>query len=546
MSASGAFTFVLHGHLPYQPDPRRWSHGDTALYEVIAESYLPLLRTLYDLKQAAVPARLSICLSPTLVEQMGDDAVIKRLNHYLDEQIDAARHDVAYFGPESGDTAEPHLDYLAGWHLDWYTKIKTALNERFQDDLVGAFRGLQDEGIIEIVATAATHAYLPLLGHDSAITAQIKTGLASYQRVFGRTPEVFWLPECGYRPGLEDFLVREGLRVIYVEPHMMTHTPAIGVAAGDVRGPLNTIKLRYMIPWSQTNPNDGVTTVQAYQLESAPELAIIGRDDRATMQVWGAINGYPRDVDYRESQRRFGLSDLPYWRITGDLVDPHDKDYYHPDWARYKVEQHAEHFAHMIGDMIRDYHDSTGNYGLISTHIDARLFGHWWFEGSRWLGLVLRHLASTETIDLMTTTAYLDAHPAQQSIELAEGSWGTGGGHFIWNNPANDWLWPLIHEAEARMETLVKAADAPSDDEAALLTQAARELLLLQSADWPLMMTLHEDGAYALERFNDHLERFNRLADSLESGTPDRSLADAYWEIDHLFPDVDYRVFDVS
>ena len=304
--------------------------------------------------------------------------------------------------------------------------------------------------------------------------------------------------------------------------------------------------MRYLIPWTQANPNEGVTTVQAYKLESAPELAVIGRDDRATTQVWGAINGYPRDVDYREPQRRFGLSDLPYWRITGDLVDPHDKDYYHPDWARYKMEQHAEHFAHMIGDMIRDYHDSTGNYGLISTHIDARLFGHWWFEGSRWLSMVLRHLADTETIDLVTTSTYLDAQPAQQTIELTEGSWGTGGGHFIWNNPVNDWIWPLIHDAEARMEALVAAADTPGDDEAALLAQAARELLLLQSADWPLMLTLHEDRAYALERFNDHLERFNTLADSLESGTPDRALADRYWEIDHLFPDIDYRVFDVS
>ena len=317
MSALGAFTFVLHGHLPYSPVPTRWPYGETITYALISKAYIPLLQTLYDLKDEGIDYKLAICLTPTLLEQLANPAVIEQLNLYLDEKIAAAERDTLYFSEESGPPVDSHLKYLAEWYVGWYSQVKTDLNELCDQDLVGAFRRLQDEGYIEIIATAATSAYLPLLGHESAIAAQIKTGLASYEQFFGRRPEAFWLPECGYRPGLEEHLVREGLKVFFAEPHMITNTPPIGVAAGDVHGPLNTVKQRYMIPRMLTEVPQGKTTIQPYKLRGAPDLVVIGRDDRATMQVWGAINGYPGDVDYREPGRRYGTNNLQYWRVTG-------------------------------------------------------------------------------------------------------------------------------------------------------------------------------------------------------------------------------------
>lgn len=546
MSALGAFTFVLHSHLPYQPDPKRWAHAGKSFYETITETYLPLLHTLHDLKNKEVPFRLTMCLSPLLIEQLAKPAVIAQLKVYLEDRVAAARHDLAYFDPGSGTMPDPHLHYLAGQHLERYEWVQSLLQDSYAENLIEPFKTLHDEGYIELAATAATHAYLPLLGRESAVQAQVKAGLVHYEQVFGRPARVFWLPACGYRPGIEGVLVKAGLQAIFVEPHMITDTPPIGVAAGDVLGPFHDIKQQYLIPRVQPNPNTGLTSIQPYALKSAPELTLISRDDRATMQVWGAIHGYPIDVDYLEQGRHFGLSDLPYWRITGDLVDPHDKDQYHPDWAKYKVEQHAEHFAHMIGDMIREYADSTGQYGFISTHLETELFGHWWSEGVDWLGQVLRHLSHTPQVDLLTVSEYLEGHQAQATVDLAEGSWGTGGGHFIWQNPTSEWIWPLIHDAETRMQSLAAQGAGADADTAFVLAQAARELLLLQSSDWPLMMTLDEDRDYAVQCFNEHLERFTQLADSLDAGTPDRKLADSFWSLAQVFPDMEYGIFDES
>ncbi len=542
MSVLGALNLVLQGHQPYVTQRQ---HGEIGLYEVIHTTYLPLLKTLYDLHDNGIPFALTVCLSPVLAEQLTNPRVIDQFDAYLNKKIAAAQADIQFF--EDNDA---HLSYLADWYLRLFEQTRTWFHDRIERDIIGAFRQLQDAGVIEIATTAATHAYLPLLGHDSAITAQLKTGIATHTRLFGQAPSAIWLPECGYRFGLENFLIREQLTVMFCEPHMLVGGPPIGVAAGDVIGPLGIIKQHYALPDTDKRPETDRTTNQAYWLAAAQEqptnLAVIGRNDRATMQVWGALMGYPDDVDYRENKRRIGTSGLHYWRITGKDIDRHDKDNYHPDWATYKVDQHAEHFAHLIGDMVRDHQLNTGDFALISAHFDMRLFGEWWFEGSQWLGQVLKHLAQNETIELTTATTHIQKRPPQDSVQLAAGSWGMGGGDFTWDNPEVRWLWPPIHTAEARMEQLAAQFSKPSADEEQVLNQAARELLLLQSSDWAFLITARLDREYAIQTVGQHLEQFDKLANSLEAGEPAVELARAYWTQDPLFADIDYRVFDIS
>ena len=43
MPKLGAFTFVLHSHLPYARQAGRWPHGEEWLHEAAAETYVPLL-----------------------------------------------------------------------------------------------------------------------------------------------------------------------------------------------------------------------------------------------------------------------------------------------------------------------------------------------------------------------------------------------------------------------------------------------------------------------------------------------------------------------
>jgi 1,4-alpha-glucan branching enzyme len=565
VSSVGAFTFVLHSHLPYARLAGRWPHGEEWIHEAACETYVPLLSTLYDLLEEGLPFRLTLGITPVLAEQLADADVLEHFEQYLNERIALATHDMAYF--EAKDTANMHLRALAAWYRDWFSGVKSAFIDRFKRDIIGAYRRLQEAGCIEIITSAATHAYLPLLSRDTAIVAQLKTAVRSYERLFGCRPTGIWLPECAYRPayvtdggrqrpGLETFLADHGLRVFFSETHTITGGQPVGVAAGDVIGPYGYVKRRYVIPASPIplTPERPATTYKAYYVsetiaglkaEQHSNVVVIGRNNKTGMQVWSADWGYPGDFDYREFHKKAGTSGLQYWRVTAAKSDLADKDFYYPNWAAAKVDQHAEHFAHLVGDLLRGYHAETGEFGLIASNYDTELFGHWWFEGVTWLGKVLRHLAQDPEIELTTATAFIDQHPPTEILHIPEGSWGSNGTHFTWDNGDTHWMWGPIHEAEATMETLVVRYPSPTDDEEYVLNQAARELMLLQSSDWPFLVTTGQAREYAIQRYSQHLERFNKLVESVQGGHPDRALAERCWELDKVFPDIDYRWFSL-
>ncbi len=561
MDTVGAFTFVLHSHLPYARMAGRWPHGEEWLHEAASETYVPLLNALYDLREEGVPFHLTIGLTPILVEQLADRDVIDHLDAYLDEKIEKARGDIARF--EGAEQPNLHMAYLARWYTEWFENVKRSFDVRYRRDIVGAFKQLQDEGYVEIVTCAATHAYLPLLSRDSSIYGQIKTGVEAHKQHFGRAPRAIWLPECAYRPayidetgrtrpGIEHFLQEIGLGLFFSETHTIEGGQPVGVAAGDAIGPYGEIKRRYVIPMRAAIPPRPASTFLPYYVSDTAAgaqaaqhsgVAVIGRDNRTGMQVWSAEWGYPGDYDYREFHKRDGISGLQYWRVSGARVDLGFKDEYHPDWALHKVGEHARHFAWLVADRLKQYHQQTGNFGLIASNYDTELFGHWWFEGIVWIQQVLRLLAEDPAVELVCASDFIERHPPTQVLHLPESSWGMGGNHWTWDNHDTHWMWAPIHAAEARMEALVAKFPLPSPGEKAVLNQAARELLLLQSSDWPFLVTTGQAREYAIRRFTRHVERFEALAASLETGRPDRQLADELYEVDKIYPEIDYRWF---
>src|SRR5690606_691307 len=84
-----------------------------------------------------------------------------------------------------------------------------------------------------------------------AVRAQIRTGIESYRRHFGRDPRGIWLPECAYRPaydwappvvgprvpkpgprrGIEEFLAAEGIEYFFVDTHLLRGGQAMGTYA---------------------------------------------------------------------------------------------------------------------------------------------------------------------------------------------------------------------------------------------------------------------------------------------------------------------------
>jgi 1,4-alpha-glucan branching enzyme len=550
----GSFTFVLHSHLPYCRRAGRWPHGEEWIHEAASETYLPLLDGLQRLSEEGSSYHLTIGLTPILCEQLADKDVSDSLADFMEDKERRAHSDVNRFER----TGEHRMAGVAAWYADHYARLR-GLYEELDRNILAGFKRLQDAGAIEIATSAATHGYLPLMDRDSTIHAQLAVGVQSYKQHFGRQPSACWLPECAYRPayvrqddgssyvkpGLQTFLAEVGLKLFFVETHTIEGGAPVGKAVGDAVGPYGAIARRYVVPRADYEPPTHRTTFLPYWVET-PQVAVMGRNSRTGLQVWSAAHGYPGEADYREFHKRDGVSGLQYWRVSGPDVDLGDKGPWDPSTAAIRVMTHADHFSDLVENELAEFERNHGRRGIVLAAYDTELFGHWWFEGVDWLTGVLQRIGTRETVEACTASGYMGQHPPEDVLALPESSWGQAGNHFTWLNADTEWMWPIIHEAERRMEALVARYPEADGAAAPVLNQAARELLLLESSDWPFLVTTGQAREYAIERFENHVARFDRLAESCERGLPGpeaRALADELWEIDKVFPTIDFRVF---
>ena len=231
---------------------------------------------------------------------------------------------------------------------------------------------------------------------------------------------------------------------------------------------------------------------------------------------------------------------VKYHRITGR---GEEKGLYDREAAEKAVEMHAAHFVKQRRRQLREL-SALGFDPIVVVPFDAELFGHWWFEGLRFLDLVIREAVKNEDLCWATPSEYLATHPTQQAIQPAASTWGENGYLAVWLDQNNAWIYPHLHVAIQRMsEAARKHAEDSSPLADRVLKQLARELLLAQSSDWAFLMKTGTAKEYATKRTLDHLSRFNRLHDQFARNHVDEKfLRDCEWR-DNLFPNLNWRYY---
>jgi 1,4-alpha-glucan branching enzyme len=538
----GTFVLALHSHLPYCRGAGRWPHGEEWIHEAVLGTYLPLLVLLHDLRDAGVPYRIVIGLTPILIEQLADRDINVRTLEYIDDQMLRAEKDVRRFtdAPDQG-RAE-----LANFYVGSYRRLREAYRTRFGRDLVGAFADLAKTGHVEILTSAATHGYLPLLDRPSVV-AQLGIGRHSSRRLTGLDPTGIWLPECAYKPGLEKELAAHGITHFFTDAALL---PGHARSAGDVRRRRGQSELGRWAPHEErvqvvdaTTTSSDVDLLRPYYVGDSDVVAI-ARHDRVSSQVWSAVTGYPGDAQYREFHRKDTVSGLRYWRVTSVQTGLGEKDEYSPNRAAERVRDHARHFVDVVRNELSG-RSADDRDPLLAVTFDSELFGHWWFEGVDWLGLVLRELSASD-IRVATAAEYLDREPPKGRVALSEGSWGKNNDHSTWLNEGTAWMWDELGRLAREMEGLRASPPRGDPFRERAARQAVRELLLAQSSDWPFLVTTGQAADYAVERFRSHAHRFHRAAALAHSGDPieDETELRSLEHADNPFPDASLRDFE--
>jgi 1,4-alpha-glucan branching enzyme len=250
--------------------------------------------------------------------------------------------------------------------------------------------------------------------------------------------------------------------------------------------------------------------------EGMAPVAVFTRHSDSSLQVWSGEWGYPGDGHYLDFHKKRFPGGHRYWKVTSAKSDLADKEVYDPERIPERLEENSSHFVKLVTDYLVDNYRANNETGILISPFDSELFGHWWFEGPGFLQRVLEKLNRSDDIGLCTAGEYLDMKKPSRVVSLPEGSWGEGGYHYIWLNEWTEWTWKHVYEAELKMKRLAARFKKAGNLEKRIITQAARELMLLSSSDWQFLISTWSARDYAESRIVAHYDAFLRLHDMAE------------------------------
>jgi len=524
----GYVSFILHAHLPFIHHPESDDYLEEEwLFEAISETYIPLLLNFKKLEEEKVDFRITMSLTPPLLNMLDNELLHQKYIHYLEKHIELCEKEVIR------TTYDSRLNELSKYYLDRYSNDLHLFRDVYECNLINQFKHFQDIGVLEIITCGATHGFFPILYvNENTVKAQIGVGVETYKKYFGRPPRGIWLPECGYVPQADKYLKEFGIEYIITESHGILYAnpaPVYGTFAPIV---------------------------------SPGGVVAFGRDIESSRQVWSSINGYPGDFNYREFYRDIGYdadydyikpyiahngvrvnTGIKYHRITskGEF-----KDYYNLQWAKDSAEKQAGHFFDSRVKQI-DHLASIMNPKppIIVCPYDAELYGHWWYEGPYWLYILFKKIYyDNGNFKLITPGEYIDKFPEIQVCSPCLSSWGANGYNEVWLNQTNDYVHRHLHVAGDRMVELAHTFPNEENElKKEALNQCARELLLAQSSDWLFIITNGTMVDYAKKRIKDHIGRFTKLYEQIKSDTIDENFLKDIQEKDCIFPEINYMIY---
>lgn len=520
--------FLLHAHLPYVNHPQDSAFlEENWFFEAVVETYVPLISALERLVSEGIRPGVTVSVSPTLGAMLENEALERKLGLYVESRLEIIEKELER---AEGDPAL--LKAVA--HYKALYESAAELLHKYSGDLITPLKSLQHAGQIEIITTAATHAVLPLLTRPEAVRAQLSVAAEDYFDRFNRKPDGFWLPECAYEPRLNSYLKLSGFNYIFTETHS--------------------------IPGGDGAPN-GVYS--PYRTSNGLEL--FARDASSSREVWSSKTGYPGDPAYREFYRDLGYDadmdyikpylgidggrrplGLKYHRITGPASDLSSKQYYDPELAMKRVQEHADDFLARRLKQAEEFYETRGGRPLIVSCYDAELFGHWWFEGPAFLETVIRKIRQERLpLQFVTPSEYLNSCQEPSEISPSVSSWGEKGYFDPWLNETNDFIYPAVYAATDKMiETANRFRNQDLNNLGRrALNQAARETLLAQSSDWAFLIYIGSHSEYAKGRLQDHASNALRLLSEVIEKRIDESALIELERKNNLFPRLDFKIF---
>lgn len=520
---------IFNAHLPFVRFPQyedfleeRW------FFEAMLETYLPMISMLDGLKKEGVRYNCGWVISPTLVSMADDDLLKKRFLRYVEKLLSLVEKEKV----RCQNT--PEFLTVVKFYEQKFQNSLDILN-KFQGSLLTALRYFADEGL-ELIPTAATGAFLPLYRScPQVIRTQISCGLANFRDKLGDyPPKGFWLPHCGYYPELEKYLQEEDLQYTFLSTTALAGEKALA------------------------DPD----SFKIFQGESGFTFFPVSR--LLVDRILDQQTGYPTHPVYRDFYRDIAF-DLPL-EVIGDYALHHgervptglkylastgkteQKDIYRPARAHEQAREHAENFVETLINVSKEVQSTKNRSPVMTCALDMEFFGHWWFEGITFWEQTFRQLYDAPGIECSTPAESVATVEVRRCIEPSFASWGEESYAQVWLSDKNDWLVRHLYVLVERMTELSHRFNDHSGLRKRILDQAAREVLLAISSDWPMLLHNGSNEKFALDQVRRHLSNFYKICDGLSANVVYTDWFIGLEKQDNLFlgKDFTYKTFTLE
>jgi 1,4-alpha-glucan branching enzyme len=526
-----AISFVLDAHIPFVRDFRKeddlsQTGEESRFFESISQTFLPLLGVFDRLENDHIPFHMGIVISPILFSMLSDEHLQNKYMHYTDSQIEFGKQEIERTA-EMGE-----IKKLAEFFNDQLLERRIAYTERYKKNILKAFDYYRRKGKIEILASSATNAFLPFISYNpESMQAQMEIPISGYRKYFGGSPAGFWLPELGWTSAIEQYLRSYNFTYTIVDSHGLLY----GKPAPQ-KGSFFPVK----------TPSGTFILARDYYAARVIEQL---KDDEVYLDN-------DRDVGYelpKETLKLFLNSDgerrrtgFKYWARSLRNISSNGRDLlYNPQTASDKATEHARLY---LENTIARLEEAAKHMeeAPISLYVQpADHFGRLWYEGPQFIEALFRLSSGYRGLQFLNPSDYIFSQKLTnlQVVTPEFSSWGINGYAETWLDTSNDWIYRHLSRSMDRMTELAERFPDDTGLKERALNQAAREILLAQSADWPGLLHKQDSTEFARHQAEISLRNFTTIYEALGSNYISTEWLTTLERKHNIFPNINYRVF---
>jgi len=535
MDSRYAISFVLEAHVPfvreYRKDDDLSQAGEEGrFFEYVSETLLPLLGVFDKLESDRVPCCISLAFSPILMFLLSDEHLQNKFIHYTDKQIEFGKQEI------ERTSGNEEMNKLAqAYYINLLDK-RTAYIERYGKNILKAFDLYRRKGKVEILASSATNVFFPFIEHNAeALQAQMEIPAAGYRRIFGNVPQGFWLPAMGWTSAIEPYLRAYNFTYTIVDSHGLLYGKPL-----PEKGTFFPVK----------TPNGSF--VLARDFYAVREIERISNDVLYMDNTRDVGYELPPEVisPFLSAEGERHKTGFRYWprAQTASQSAAHDSGadtVYNPQAVTGRINECAKSFLENTIARLNEASKSMEETPISLYANNAGFFGCCWREGPQFIEALFRAAQNYQDIAFVTPSSYLFNQKLNslQVVAPEFSSWGVNGYAETWLDTSSDWIYRHLIRSMERMTELAERFPDDTGIKERALNQAAREILLAQSSDWPCLLHRQESTEFARNNAENALRNFTTIYEALGSNYISTEWLTTLERRHNIFPNINYRVF---